>query len=203
MIKTKHDMTVNIQDIQYIHFFSSCSKVKKMAIKSFALKGLCLVFLLLGLTSCSKKVVPAKLFTTHSGSMEVVATGFENDRGTAAFFLFNNSHGFPGQSANASKKMTAPIVDGRAVAIFEQIPYGYYAVAILHDLNDNAVMDRNLFGWPLEAHGLSRDAKGFLGPPAYEDARFGFFAERATIKIQIEHSKNIREQRRKKRQLRK
>lgn len=165
-----------------------------------ALRLLILAFLLLAISACARKTSPTKLSSPQTGTMEVVATGFENNQGSAVFLVYNDSQGFPGQYSSASKKVTVPIVDGRAVAIFEPIPYGYYAVSVLHDLNQNSKMDRNLWGRPLEPHGISRGAKGFFGPPDFADARFGFFAQQLRVWIEVEKFESVREKRRRKKQ---
>ncbi|GAA4815889.1 DUF2141 domain-containing protein [Litoribaculum gwangyangense] len=55
---------------------------------------------------------------------------------------------------------------------FENIPSGNYAISLYHDENDNNKMDSNFMGIPKEDYGCSNNAKGFMGPPKWEDAKF-------------------------------
>ena len=40
----------------------------------------------------------------------------------------------------------------------------------MHDKNANGKLDSNIVGIPTEPYGASRDARGRMGPPAFEDA---------------------------------
>jgi Uncharacterized protein conserved in bacteria (DUF2141) len=40
------------------------------------------------------------------------------------------------------------------------------------DENGNGVLDKNFFGVPVEGYGFSNDARGSMGPPAFEKAAF-------------------------------
>jgi len=56
--------------------------------------------------------------------------------------------------------------------IFENIQPGTYAISFFHDENDNGKMDTNVIGIPKEDYGCSNNARGTLGPPKWEDAKF-------------------------------
>ena len=45
-------------------------------------------------------------------------------------------------------------------------------------------MDTNFFGIPKEDYGCSNNAKNFLGPPKYEDAKF-MLSENKTMLIEL------------------
>jgi uncharacterized protein (DUF2141 family) len=55
---------------------------------------------------------------------------------------------------------------------FEDVAPGTYAIALLHDENENERMDRLLGMIPREGFGFSRDAPVNFGPPDFEDAAF-------------------------------
>ena len=42
----------------------------------------------------------------------------------------------------------------------------------VHDENENNKLDTNFLGIPKESFGCSNNAKGFMGPPKWEDAKF-------------------------------
>ncbi|MDJ0951438.1 MAG: DUF2141 domain-containing protein [Alphaproteobacteria bacterium] len=58
---------------------------------------------------------------------------------------------------------------GRNVT-FNDLPPGRYAVIVFHDANSDGRLDRNFLGVPVEGYGFSNTARGFLGPPDFEDA---------------------------------
>lgn len=56
--------------------------------------------------------------------------------------------------------------------IFHDIPPGRYAVAVVHDLDENGELTTNFMGIPKEPVGVSNNAKGRFGPPSFEAAVF-------------------------------
>ena len=53
------------------------------------------------------------------------------------------------------------------------MPYGTYAVAIMHDMDKDFKMDTNFFGIPDEDLGVSNNVKGGpLGGPKWKVAKF-------------------------------
>ena len=62
---------------------------------------------------------------------------------------------------------------GRATTLaFDDVRPGTYAIALLHDENDNGKADRALGMMPKEGFGFSRDAAVRMGPPKFKDAAF-------------------------------
>ncbi|NQX85617.1 MAG: DUF2141 domain-containing protein [Flavobacteriaceae bacterium] len=84
------------------------------------------------------------------------------------------------------------IIDGKRVEInnkscsvsFKNIPEGTYAISLFHDENNDGKMDTNFMGIPTEDYGCSNDARDFMGPPEWEDAKFEL-----KEKIMIHHIK--------------
>ena len=71
-----------------------------------------------------------------------------------------------------NKGTKSEITNHSCTIIFENIPKGTYAVSIFHDENNNGKLDTNFFGIPNEDYGCSNNAKGFMGPPKWQDAKF-------------------------------
>lgn len=71
-----------------------------------------------------------------------------------------------------SKKAT--IQDGEAECVFSSVAADTYGVSAFHDENDNGRLDTNFLGLPTESWCTSRGAKGFFGPPSFDDAQFRF-----------------------------
>lgn len=61
---------------------------------------------------------------------------------------------------------------GTLVLEFDHVRPGTYAIALLHDENENGRADRALSMIPREGFGFSRDAAVRMGPPDFEDAAF-------------------------------
>ena len=60
------------------------------------------------------------------------------------------------------------------ICIFRGIPAGTYGASAFHDKNGNGKLDTNFMGVPVEDYCASNDARGFMGPPSFEDAKFTY-----------------------------
>jgi len=54
------------------------------------------------------------------------------------------------------------------------LPYGAYAVALFHDINDNGELDRNFFGIPTEPFAFSQPPRNKWRLPDFEEVSFQF-----------------------------
>lgn len=70
------------------------------------------------------------------------------------------------------KSIISPIENKSCTITFKDVPNGIYAISFFHDENENKKMDTNFLGIPKEDYGCSNNAKGFMGPPKWEDAKF-------------------------------
>jgi uncharacterized protein (DUF2141 family) len=98
-----------------------------------------------------------------------------SDSGRVFCAMWRGREGYPTQrNRTAFEAIDRTIVNHRATCVFEDVPPGEYAIAAFHDENGNNGLDRNFLGIPSEGTGASNDARGFMGPPRYDDARFQF-----------------------------
>jgi len=88
--------------------------------------------------------------------------------------LYNAARGFPTDPNAASQKRWCAITGATSTCTFDPIAPGTYAVACFHDENGNGKLDTGIFGIPKEGTVVSNHAKGFMGPPSFDKARFSF-----------------------------
>ncbi|HUV86091.1 MAG TPA: DUF2141 domain-containing protein [bacterium] len=131
-------------------------------------------------------VTPAQL-TASRGEITVFAEGFRSEAGEARVALFDASDGFPEEAAKAREVARVEIRDYEARADFTDLPYGTYAVAVLHDENANGVLDRNFFKVPTEGYGASNDPGGTTERVSYDDAKFALFQKFLVIRIHMRY----------------
>ena len=55
---------------------------------------------------------------------------------------------------------------------FSDVPSGIYAISAYHDDNSNEALDFDTRGIPFEPTGNSGNAKGFFGPPSFDQMKF-------------------------------
>lgn len=118
------------------------------------------------------------------GSLTVGATGLR--RGKLGCMLFDQRRGFPNKVELSARNQRVRIVDSKAECLFDKLPAGRYAVALMHDENGNGKLDTSFFGSPQEGYGFSNGAKAHAFSPAtFEEARFTLPSAHDVISIPI------------------
>jgi uncharacterized protein (DUF2141 family) len=117
-----------------------------------------------------------------SGSIIIRTVNLSSDEGCVRVALFDSEESFTieplmGESGEITGKVSE--------VIFENVPFGDYAVAVFHDENNNEEMDTNFLGIPSEAYGFSNGAEGTFGPPDFDEAKFHFNSFEAIIEIEV------------------
>ena len=104
--------------------------------------------------------------------VRVEVTGLRSERGVVRACLTPVSRQFPQCRADDGSYSVVVRANDADDLQFLGIPPGTYAIAIVHDENDNGKIDRALGLLPKEGFGFSRDAPVRMGPPAFGDASF-------------------------------
>jgi uncharacterized protein (DUF2141 family) len=68
----------------------------------------------------------------------------------------------------------------------EDLPYGNYAVALFHDLNENGEMDRDWLGIPSEPFAFSGQPTSRFRLPRFEEVKFTFSPGSATLTTHLQ-----------------
>jgi len=98
--------------------------------------------------------------------------------------LFMEGNGYPENNNLAIRKASLTIKNNSTWVIFTGVPSGKYAIAILHDENDDLHMNKTALGLPKEGYGFSNNVMGAFGPPSYKRANFIYKAN-TLIEINI------------------
>jgi len=111
------------------------------------------------------------LFAQENVSQDITVkiTNLDGDSGKVYVALYNSEATF---LEKKYKSTISAIKDNGCEIVFKNIPNGTYAISLFHDENDNNKMDSNFLGIPKEDYGCSNNAKGFMGPPKWKDAKF-------------------------------
>ena len=105
----------------------------------------------------------------NTGDLTIVVTGFENDDGEVLIAVSNSRENY---ESNDSAFVGAKVkIENRMVEyIFEDLPFGEYAIRLFHDENMDGELNSNFLGIPTEDYGFSNNARGTFGPADYDDA---------------------------------
>lgn len=129
---------------------------------------------------------PAQL-TASRAEITVFMEGFRDDAGEVRVALFSSKDGFPEEIAKARKVVRVNIKNYEARADFTDVPYGTYAVAVLHDENSNGTLDRNFFKVPTEGYGASNNPAGSMERLDFDDAKFALRQKSLVLHIYIQY----------------
>ena len=67
----------------------------------------------------------------------------------------------------------------------DKLPFGEYAIALIHDVNANKEFDKNLLGIPKEPFGFSNNKSIFFGLPNFKEASVVFDENNTETVIQL------------------
>ncbi|MDA6068461.1 DUF2141 domain-containing protein [Flavobacterium sp. AC] len=109
------------------------------------------------------------LMSAQNVNLTVSVSGLKNNTGMVKVGLYNSDETF---LKTIYKSVASKIKNNEVIVTFEGIPAGEYAISTYHDENNNGKLDKNMMGIPSEDYAASNNAKGFMGPPAYKDAKF-------------------------------
>ncbi len=121
--------------------------------------------------------------TVHAYDLTVNISGVANEKGIIGVALHNAAKTFPeGESflRQVIEANTQPLT-----VYFKNLPAGNYAISLMHDENENGMLDRNFVGMPTEYYGFSNNAKGKMGPPTFKQAAFQITDDNVMVAINL------------------
>jgi uncharacterized protein (DUF2141 family) len=96
---------------------------------------------------------------------------FKNRSGVLACRLYTSGAGFP-MDAKGGVERRVRITGKVTRCTFSNVKPGTYAVAVVHDENDNGKLDTTFFGAPSEGYGVSNNHTYAFGAPKWEESKF-------------------------------
>lgn len=120
--------------------------------------------------------------TDINQDVTVNVTNLNSNEGRVFVAIFDSEETFLGKGF---KSLVTKIDNNKCSVTFNDIPKGIYAISIYHDENNNNKMDTGVFGIPKEDYGCSNNARGFMGPPKWEDAKFKIVDKSITQNIKL------------------
>lgn len=123
-----------------------------------------------------------------STRIEVHFKSVRSNDGMVRCALFATPKGFPSEYRKAIKGKSVRATRGETVCRFDGLSAGAYAVAGIHDENNNGELDANFVGMPEEGWGVSNNAgPRTFGPPTFEDAKFEFTGGTTRLQIRMRY----------------
>ena len=101
----------------------------------------------------------------------VSVSGLRSSKGVVRACMTRERAGFPRCAGAHDYTLVVPAA-ASVKFTFRGVAPGDYAMALVHDENNNGKIDRALGMMPKEGYGFSRDAPVRMAPPRYADAAF-------------------------------
>lgn len=160
-----------------------CKKSHGKLSKS-SIRFLVTAFLLGGLGSFA---IPTHAQIQQNSQLAVEVGGLRNQQGQVCLSLFATGRGFPSRNTNAVQNQCVAITAIPQLVTFQDVSPGSYAVAVLHDANNDSEVNRNALGIPREGFGFSRNPVIQTGPPDFGDAVILVAGPRTNIQVQLNY----------------
>ena len=113
--------------------------------------------------------------------------GLRNRKGQICLSVFAASTGFPRKTTNAVQSQCKKIRDDPFSMTLRQLQPGSYAVAVLHDENNDRRANSNFLGIPKEGFGFSRNPAIRFSPPKFAASAFPVTGSSTNIQIQLKY----------------
>lgn len=119
----------------------------------------------------------------HAYDLTVNVSGAVNEKGAIGVALHNTAKTFPEGESFRRQIISA---DTKPLTVyFKNLPAGTYAISLMHDENENGILDRNFVGMPTEYYGFSNNARGKMGPPTFKQAMFEITDDNVMVAIDL------------------
>jgi len=123
-----------------------------------------------------------------TGDINVVITNLRSADGEVLISLYNTTEGFPrDRSAIIRGSSIAADASGQVTTVFEGLPHGEYAIAVLHDEDNSLGMTFGAFHLPKEGYCFSNNVKVRIKPPKFEKAKFTLDGENVTQTLRMRY----------------
>lgn len=127
--------------------------------------------------------------TAESDKVKVIVavTGMRNADGLIGALLYTSETGFPDEKAKAYK-ITGTKHDGKkAWLVFNGVPRGSFAISVIHDENENRLMDKKMGIFPAEGFGFSRNPRVISGPPDFTEAEIQASEPEVVVPVRLNY----------------
>ena len=126
--------------------------------------------------------------TSSTGNITVEITGLRSNEGEILVSLYNKAEGFPrDRSAIAEAVALTPDKSTQVTTVFENLPYGDYAIAVLHDEDSSLGMTFGKLHLPKEGYCFSNNVKVRFKAPKFKKAKFTLDQENVTQTLRMRY----------------
>lgn len=131
-------------------------------------------------------LIPTVFFSFNSaekGQVIINVQGLKSDKGELILAIFNEKKDY--LKKDFIHKKVKVDKAGDTTVLFDELPKGEYSVSVIHDENENGILDKNAVGIPKESFGFSNVSLGWFGPPSYENTKFVLLNDKVEVTVKL------------------
>ena len=126
--------------------------------------------------------------STINGDITVVITNLRSTEGKILISLYDKAEGFPrDRTAIIRTAAISSDASGQATTVFEGLPRGDYAIAVLHDEDNSLDMTFGALHLPKEGYCFSNNVKVRFKPPKFKKAKFTLDGDNVTQNLRMRY----------------
>ncbi|MDE0064415.1 MAG: DUF2141 domain-containing protein [Gammaproteobacteria bacterium] len=127
-----------------------------------------------------EQAVPA----VSSADVRVAVVGITQARGTLYTYLCTEREF---NTPLCSRQKVSVIRDAMTprTVIFREVPAGRYAIKVVHDVNDDRIIQTNAYGAPVEPVGATNNVRPLNRAPTFEESAFSSTGDCLELKVQL------------------
>ncbi|MEO0418463.1 MAG: DUF2141 domain-containing protein [Pseudomonadota bacterium] len=122
-----------------------------------------------------------------AGEVVITITDMRSTEGVVRACMTTKEKIFPKCRKDPTSYRTVVEAGDKVTIRFTDVKPGEYAIALLHDENNDGKANRALGMMPKEGYGFSRDAKVRMAPPKFKDAVFEHTGEDQSLTIKMRY----------------
>jgi len=112
-----------------------------------------------------------KIYAQDKNEIHITVKNITPVKGQLLIAFYNEKNNFLKVEGTIYNN-TYKVVSQTQKVVFNSIKPGKYAIAVIHDVNNNGKLDQNFIKLPTELIGTSNNIKNRFGPPLFDDALF-------------------------------
>lgn len=111
-----------------------------------------------------------------AAELTVTVTNIQKNEGSLYIRIYDTSSKWLSQEKDGPRATQVialgELKDAKDITKTFELPEGTYAATVIHDANNNGMLDKNWMGIPTEATGETGNGEEKNGPPAFADCAF-------------------------------
>lgn len=121
----------------------------------------------------------------ETGDLVIDVRNIDREQGAIRLALYNQADLFMQDNADAWGGVQPVKRLGPYQIVVPNLPFGQYAAAVYHDVNNNGRLDTNTLGIPSEPYAFSNNARAKWRGPRFQEAVFLFTSNRQQIVLTL------------------